>query len=94
MTFAVAGSLAAHGTDPGWAIWPVAIFVLGLAVSAISLLLAKNKALKRRNASAEGGPMPDYATWYFANFSYEILTLVVFLVGVSAGLWRLSAICV
>lgn len=56
MTFVVAGSLAAEGVNPGWAIWPVAIFVFGLTISAISLFLAKNKALRRRNATAEGKP--------------------------------------
>lgn len=94
MMFAVASSLATEGVNPGWAIWPVGIFVIGLTISAISLFLAKNKALRRKNAAAEGKPMPDYATWYSANFSYEILTLAIFLVGVFVGLWKLSTICV
>ena len=94
VTFAVAGSLAAEGVNPSWAIWPVAIFVFGLVISAISLFLVKNKALKRRDAALENLPMPDYAKWYLANFSYEILTLAVFLTGVSMGLWQLGDICV
>lgn len=94
VTFAVASSLAAEDVNPGWAIWPVAIFVFGLTISAVSLFLAKNKALRRRDTASENNPMPDYAKWYLANFSYEILTLAVFLIGVSMGLWQLSTICV
>jgi hypothetical protein len=90
ITFGVASTLAGKGVDPAWAACPVGIFVLGLAVTASSLLLAKHKALKRRNARRDAGPVPEFERWYWRNFTYEIVALLLFLVAVGLGLWRLS----
>jgi hypothetical protein len=90
ISFGVAGSLAGRGVSPGWVVCPVVIFVVGLAVSAASLFLAKHKALKRLDAEDKQNVPPDYQKWYWANFTYEILTLVIFLFGVMVGLWELS----
>ena len=92
ITFGVAGTLAGRGVEPRWAIWPVAIFVLGLTITAGSLLLAKHKALKRRDAAAGEAPTPSFKEWYWANFTYEVLALITFLVAVGIGLWGLSSV--
>ena len=92
VTFGVAGALAARGVEPRWAVWPVAIFVLGLAITGGSLLLAKHKALKRRDAAAEEAPAPGFKKWYWANFTYEILALLAFLFAVGMGLWKLNCV--
>lgn len=94
MLFAVASSLAAEDVNPGWATWPAGIFILGLTISAASLFLAKHKALKRRDAAAKNGTLPDYSAWYWANFSYEILALVFFLVAAIVGLLALNCVVV
>jgi hypothetical protein len=90
ITFGVAGTLAGRGVEPRWAIWPVAIFGLGLAITACSLFLAKHKALKRRDAAPNQSP--DFKKWYSANFTYELLALLTFLVAVGIGLWNLSRV--
>jgi hypothetical protein len=86
ITVAFASSMAEKSVVPSWAVWPVSVFVLGLVVSGVSLFLAKHKALKRRDAARENRPEPDYAKWYWANFTYEIVTLVAFLSAVVCGL--------
>ncbi len=94
MTFAVAGSLAAERVNPGWAAWPAGVFILGLTISAVSLFLAKHKALKRRDAAVKNDTLPDYSAWYWANFSYEILALVCFLVAAFVGLLALNRVII
>ena len=89
VTFGVAGTLAGRGIEPRWAVCPVAIFVAGLAVTGASLLLAKHKALKRRDAAAQNAAAPHFKRWYWANFTFEVMALAVFLTGVGAGLWKL-----
>lgn len=86
ITIAFASSLAEKGVEPRWAVWPVSVFVLGLVVSSVSILLAKHKALKRRDAAREDRPEPTYAKWYWANFTYEIVALVAFIAAVICGL--------
>jgi uncharacterized membrane protein YbhN (UPF0104 family) len=54
--FGVASSLAGLKVNPTWAVWPVSVFAFGLALLAASLLLAKHKALKRRD-----NPQVDFA---------------------------------
>jgi hypothetical protein len=90
LTFAVAGALASEGVQPGWAVRPVAVFVLGLTITGGSLFFAKHKTFRRRNAARAGAPEPDFAKWYSANFTYELLALITFLVAVIVGLWELS----
>ena len=87
ITFGVAGTLAGNGVDPAWAVCPVSIFVLGLAITAGSLFLAKHKALKRRDAAQNNAPAPDFKQWYQRNFTFEVVALLAFLVavGVASG---------
>lgn len=87
ITFAVAGSLASQKVHPAWAILPVSGFVLGLVVLGASLFLAKHKALKRR-----GAPTQNFKSWYWRNFTFDLLSLVIFAASVGAGLWRLSCV--
>lgn len=77
---------------PGWVVLPVLLFVLGLGISGGSLLLAKHKALKRKQAADEGEPIPEFKAWCQQNFTYELLTLVAFLCAVSVGLYQLQSL--
>jgi hypothetical protein len=79
-----------NGIHPGWIIGPVLLFVLGLGVSGGSLLLAKHKALKRKQAAVKGERIPEYKAWHQQNFTYELLTLIVFLCAVGVGLYELQ----
>jgi len=87
VTFGVAGSLASNKVNPGWAVWPVASFVMGLIILGASLFLAKHKALKRRdNADI------DFTKWYWRNFTYDLLSLIAFVIAVAIGLWQLNCL--
>ncbi len=69
VAFGLVGALVPHGVPPRWATWPVALFVAGLVVLLFSWLLAKHKALRRRNAALSGNALPDYSQRYLlANF--------------------------
>lgn len=87
ITFGVAGSLASQKVSPAWAVWPVASFVAGLVMLGASLFLAKHKALKRRD-----DPNIDFRKWYWRNFTYDLLSLTIFIVAVSIGLWQLNSL--
>lgn len=93
---AVALTFAANtmgkGVHPSWIIWPVLLFVLGLGISGGSLLLAKHKALKRKQATVKGEPIPEYKAWCQRNFTYELLTLAVFLCAVGVSLCQLQSL--
>lgn len=94
VAFGVAGSLAAHGVAPSWAIAPVSVFVAGLVVSAASLFMAKHKAIKRRDAVRDNQPEPDFKKWRHRNFSYEIVTLIIFVVAVFVALKQIQGVVV
>lgn len=93
---AVALTFAANamekGFHPGWVVFPVLLFVLGLGVSGGSLLLAKHKALKRKQAAKKGESIPEFKAWCQRNFTYELLTLVVFLCAVGVALYQLHSL--
>jgi hypothetical protein len=91
-TFAVASTLAGAGIDPRWAVRPVAVFVSGLGITGASLLLAKHKALKRRNAAKKHVEPPNFQRWYWANFTYEMASLTAFVVAMCVGLWALDRV--
>lgn len=55
-TLGLAGTLASAGVQPSWAVVPIAVFAAGVLVTGVSLLLAKHKALKRRDAAGAGDP--------------------------------------
>lgn len=85
-TLAVASTLAGKGIEPGWAVWPTAVFVMGLTMTGVSLFLAKHKALKRRDAADKNIYAPDFRHWWWANFTYDVIALVLFVSGAVAGL--------
>ena len=87
ITFGVAGSLAAQRVHPAWVVLPVSGFVLGLIVLGASLFLAKHKALRRRD-----DPARDFKSWYWWNFTYDLLSLSIFVAAVCGGLWKLSCV--
>jgi hypothetical protein len=67
VVFAVAGSLASECVNPRWAVCPAAIFSLGLVLVGFSLLLAKHKALKRRDAVAAKKAVPEFKNILWRN---------------------------
>lgn len=89
---AVASSLADQKVHPRWAFWPVLIFVAGLVVVAISLLLAKYRELKRRDAAKRGEPEPDFTGLAWRSQTWDTVSLVLFVAGAVTGLLALSCV--
>ena len=77
---------------PSWVVEPVSLFILGLAVSGASLLYAKHKALKRRNAVRDRKQVPKFDAWFQRNFTYEVIALVIFLSASVVGIYRVQRI--
>ncbi len=92
--FAVAASLAAECVNPRWAVCPALIFSFGLVIAGASLLLAKHKALKRRDAARKGHAIPDFDGFLVRNFTWDAFSLLVFAAGVIVSLCRLSQVVV
>jgi len=90
LTFAAA--LTEKGVHPGWIIWPVALFALGLGISGGSLLYAKHKALRRKKAADDGKEIPKFDIWYQRNFTYELITIVLFSVAAVIALYQLQGL--
>jgi len=93
-SFAMAGSLAGHKINPGWAALPASFFMAGLVVTGVSLFLAKHRELKRGEAAKAGNPEPDFTAWYWRSFTWDAIALTLFVVGCIAGLWKLTALVV
>ena len=83
------GSLAKE-IDPRWAVIPVAIFVISLWLTGWSFILAKKKALKRRDAYRNGTEQPDYKTrWRDRNIYWDGAAVFTFGLGALAALYCL-----
>ncbi len=92
ITFGVVGALASNKVNPGWAAWPVAIFSMGLVVVGGSLFLAKHKAIKRRDAIGQNTAAPDFTACFWRNDTWDRVSLIIFLLGVLVGIWKLNGI--
>lgn len=89
--FSVAGALAKN-VNPNWAVWPVSFFVFGLLLTGLSLLLAKHRELKRRDAAEEGKDEPKkFTAWYLQSFTWDLVAFVLFGIGALVGLFTLSS---
>ena len=89
VVFAVAGTLAGHKIHPSWAVLPVALFVLGLVVTAVSMLLAKHRELKRRDAVDDGKEAPDFTGFFWRSYTSDAVSLACFALGAVVGLCQL-----
>ena len=89
---AVASSLAGEHVHPRWAFVPVLIFVGGLVVVGVSLNLAKIREIRRRNAARNNQQEPNFTGLFWRSQTWDILSLVLFVVGAVAGLIALSCV--
>lgn len=84
-TLALGGSLAGR-VGLRWAVLPIGFFTAGLAVTLLSLMLAKHRELKRRDAAAENRDPPTFKAWYWRSFTYEAISTILFALGVLTAL--------
>lgn len=89
---AVASSLVEKQVHSRWAFVPVIIFVSGLIVVGVSLLLAKHREIKRRDAAKNRKPEPDFTGLFWRSQTWDTISLVLFLAGAVAGLVALSCV--
>ncbi len=75
---------------PVWAIYPIIIFAGSIIVTGFSLCLAKHKAKKRRDAFLSGEVQPNYEKFLWQNRTYEGISLLAFIVGVSLSLYKIN----
>ena len=101
VTFAIAGALTSEKVPPKWAIWPVGVFSIGLALTAFSWQLQKYKTKKRRDAarviitSRQAEVDGEYELAFkWHSQTYDALALVAFVAGVFVGLYELSQITI
>ena len=92
VTFAVAGALASHKVPPAWTVLPIASFVAGLVVAAVSMFLAQHREIKRRDAAKLGQQLPDFSALYWRSSTWNYVSLALFVGGVVAGLCKLQAL--
>ena len=92
LTFAA--NMAEKGVHPAWVVCPVFLFALGLGISGGSLLYAKHKALKKKKAVNEDTEIPKYDACCQQNFTYELITLLVFLVAASFALYQVKGLVI
>ena len=89
--FLIAGRLLEHNVNPTWALCSVTIFTSGLVLTAISLILAKIREIKRGNAIREGKD-PTKFNVMMTSLTWDILSLVLFVSAVVVGIFRLISI--
>lgn len=92
VTLAVASTLAEQRINPRWAFLPVFIFVIGLVGTGVSLLLAKCRELKRRDAAKANQPEPDFTGMLWRSYTSDTISLVFFVSASIVGLIMLSEI--
>lgn len=89
---AVASSLTGQNIHPEWAFLPVSVFVGGLVIIGVSLLLAKHREVKRRDAVRNGEEMPDFLGVLWRSQTWDTVSLILFITGALAGLFGLSCV--
>ena len=78
----LAGALASNGEKPAWAVAPIAVYVAALLMTLYSLVLAKRKALARRDAYLEQREQPDFKTRLRdRNETWDVCSLLAFIAG-------------
>lgn len=87
--FAIAGTLIDRGVDPRWAAWPVALYVLGILLTGLSLALAKHRELKRRDAAIAMRDEPNFKGFFWRSYTWDSFSLTAFLLGSGVAFWHL-----
>jgi hypothetical protein len=89
---AVASSLVSKCVPPRWVFWPVLVFVVGLVVIWVSLLLAKHRELKRRDAAKANQTEPDLTGWLWRSDTWGTISLMLLVLASVVALVRWSGI--
>jgi hypothetical protein len=88
---AAAGALADKGVRPGWVTQSIAFFVGGLVLLAMSHFFAQHRAIKRAEAAEAGSPKPAFP-WWKRGLTWNLASLVTFIIGSAAGLSALDRV--
>ena len=77
---------------PRWSFWPALMFVTGLVVVGASLLLAKHREIKRRDAESHGEKQPDFSALWWRSQTWDTVSLLLFVAGAVIGLFALACV--
>lgn len=89
---ATAASFLGNGVAPQWIVIPTASFSLGLIVVLCSLFLQKYKAIQRSKAIRAKKEVPSYEKWRWRNFTWDIVSVFLFVIAVWLSLSALQVI--
>ena len=71
---------------------PLLVFVGGLVIVGASLLLAKHREIKRRNAAKDNQLQPDFTGLLWRSQTWDTFSLALFVVGTVVSLVALSCV--
>ncbi len=91
ITFALVGALVPFGYKPSWAVYPISFFATGLVAVGVSLMFAKHREIKRRDAKENGENEPKFC-WSSKSFAWDSFSLAMFIVGAFVGIDKLQCI--
>ena len=86
---AFAASLAGNKVHPAWALPPIAFFLLGIVLAALSAFLAQHREIRRRVAAEKNEPLPvfNFLQW---SWLWNWLSLGAFVAASVLGLCTLA----
>lgn len=106
---ATAGALAGHGVNPGWTMWPLLWFAIGITLVGVSMLTGQHRALRRSDVAQANSQYTEiqhpeeYIIGKVAELKfpvlrqslpYNIASLLAFLVGAISAVLALSCVVV
>ncbi len=94
VTVATAAAFMDSDVSPMWAVPALGCFTLGITISIGSVLLAKHKALKRRDAARNDNPVPAFKRFRERNFTYELISVLLFVVGAIFALYQIYGLAI
>ena len=94
VTVAAAAAFIDSNVSPMWAVPALICFTVGLTLSISSVLYAKHKAIKRRDAARDDKPIPGFKRIRERNLTYEVISLGLFFVGVIFALFCIYRVAI
>jgi len=89
----LSASLAEKSVQPGWAIAPLVIFLVGILLAAISMFLAQYREIKLRQAEESAEPRPHFDTIAWS-WIWNGLSLLAFIAASAVSLCSLAHVSV
>ena len=76
--------------EPSWAVPALLMFLVSLSFVLLSMHVAKDRELRRRDAARDGRPAPNFNRFFWRSYTWDMLATAAFILGVGLGLCGLS----